>query len=204
MIDRRSSLVFAVMALVFAAAAAPAAHAQTKVTRTGHVYLFREFMNVFSTGMNVLTDELRRNGIKADVYNHTAYQGVAAQAVAEYRASKGREPVFIVGHSLGADAAISMAAVLEKANVPVTLLVTYDAYAPPIVPSNVRQVINYNQYAAQDSAAAKLRMAPGFKGRVDNVNVAEKVAAVDHFNIDKLESLHQATIKAILARTRRK
>ncbi len=175
-----------------------------RVTRTGHVYLFRGFANVFSTGMNVLTEELRRNGIKADVYNHTGYAAIAAQAAKEYAASKGREPIFIVGHSLGGDAAISMAALLEQQKVPVTLLVIYDAYAPPVVPTNVRRVINYNQYAVQDSPGAKLRTAPGFKGKSEDINVAEKTAGIDHFNIDKQKSLHDATVKAILAQTRRK
>jgi thioesterase domain-containing protein len=206
MIHRRFLLLVAVLAstVVIASVSASRAEQSTRITRTGHVYLFRGFANVFSTGMNVLTENLRRNGIKADVYNHSGYQSVAQMALKEYKATKGREPIFIVGHSLGGDAAIAMSAVLQKYGVPVTVLVIYDAYAPRIVPSNVRHVINYHQYEAEDSAGAKLRTEPGFKGKAENINVAGKSETVDHFNIDKQKSLHEATIKAILARTRRK
>ena len=206
MILRRLFLLFALLAVttVIAGVSLSRAEQSTKVTRTGHVYLFRGFANVFSTGMNVLTERLRQNGIKADVYNHAGYQSVAQAALKEYKATKGREPIFIVGHSLGGDAAIAMSAILQKYGVPVTLLVIYDAYAPRVVPTNVRHVINYHQYEALDSAGAKLRMEPGFKGKAENINVAGKSEAVDHLNIDKQKSLHDATIKAILARTRRK
>ena len=155
-------------------------------------------------GVNVLTEERRKKGLKGDVYHHAGYPAVAKKASEEDRATKGREPIFIVGHSLGGDAAIAMSEILQKHGVPVTLLVIYDAYAPRVVPSNVRHVINYHQYEALDSAGAKLKLEPGFKGKVENIDVAKESSAIDHFNIDKQESLHEATIKVILARTRRK
>lgn len=211
MMRQRNFAVAVVVSLLVAAGLAIPVHAQTstaqttKITRTGHVYLFRGFMNVFSTGMNDLTNELRRNGIKADVYNHAGYEAVARKAINEYRAGRGREPVFIVGHSLGADAAIAMAGLLEQAKVPVALLVTYDPYAPPVVPSNVRQLINYNQYSNQKSPGAVLKQAEGFRGEVANIDVATDLPqAVDHFNIDKQKSLHETTMKAIFAKSRRK
>jgi thioesterase domain-containing protein len=206
MICRRCFLLVAVLASTFAIAGLGPSRAEetTRVTRTGHVYLFRGFANVFSTGMNVLTENLRQNGIKADVYNHAGYPAVAKKAIEEYRATKGREPIFIVGHSLGGDAAIAMSEILQKSGVPVTLLVIYDAYAPRVVPSNVRHVINYHQYEALDSPGAKLKLEPGFKGKAENIDVAGESEGIDHFNIDKQKSLHEATIKAIISRTRRK
>lgn len=206
MICRRCFLLVAVLAstIVIAGLGPSRAEETTRVTRTGHVYLFRGFANVFSTGMNVLTDNLRQNGIKADVYNHAGYPAVAKKAIEEYRATKGREPIFIVGHSLGGDAAIAMSEILQKSGVPVTLLVIYDAYAPRVVPSNVRHVINYHQYEALDSPGAKLKLESGFKGKAENIDVAGESSAIDHFNIDKQKSLHEATIKAIISRTRRK
>ncbi len=206
MICRRCFLLVAVLAstIVIAGVGPSRAEETTRVTRTGHVYLFRGFANVFSTGMNVLTENLRQNGIKADVYNHAGYPAVAKKAIEEYRATKGREPIFIVGHSLGGDAAIAMSEILQKSGVPVTLLVIYDAYAPRVVPSNVRHVINYHQYEALDSPGAKLKLEPGFKGKAENIDVAGESSAIDHFNIDKQKSLHEATIKAIISRTRRK
>lgn len=206
MIRRRFLLLIAAVSCsgLFVSTAPSVAEQAAKVTRTGHVYVFRGFANIFSTGMNTLTNELRRNGIKADVYNHSAYQSVAKQVLQDYKATRGREPVFLVGHSMGGDAAIGVAEILKKYKIPVSLLVTFDAYAPRAVPSNVRHVINYHQYAAEDSAGAKLRTQPDFKGKAENVNVAAKSASVDHFNIDKQRDLHEATIKAILSRTRRK
>jgi thioesterase domain-containing protein len=206
MICRRVFLLVAVLAstIVIAGVGPSRAEEPTRVTRTGHVYLFRGFANVFSTGMNVLTENLRQNGIKADVYNHAGNQAVAKKAIEEYRATKGREPIFIVGHSLGGDAAIAMSETLQKHGVPVTLLVIYDAYAPRVVPSNVRHVINYHQYEALDSPGAKLKLEPGFKGKAENIDVAGESEGIDHFNIDKQKSLHEATIKAIISRTRRK
>ena len=74
-----------------------------------HVYLLRGLMNIFSLGMDTLCDELNKRGIYATVYNHTAWQELADQAAADYKTGK-EGPIILIGHSLGANAVMQMAA----------------------------------------------------------------------------------------------
>ena len=179
-----------------------------RLSRTGHVYLFRGLWDVFSIGMDELAYKIRYNGMESTVHQHTAYRTVAAQAAQKYRSSRRKEPIFIVGHSLGADAAIGMATELAQQRIPVTMLITYDAYAPGVVPTNVRHLINFHQYESEASPGARLQTASGFRGRVENVNVVQKYSSeavtVDHFNIDSFPRIHNDTMRSIFRRSRRK
>src|SRR5271155_2783266 len=78
-----------------------------------HVYLLRGLMNIFSLGMDTLADELNRRGVYATVDNHADWQSLAEQAAANYKAGK-EGPIIIIGHSLGADAAMEMASYLGQ------------------------------------------------------------------------------------------
>src|SRR5438045_8235853 len=53
-----------------------------------HVYLFRGFADIFSTGMDTLSDELNKHGIHATSHSHTDWKAVADRAAADYKAKK--------------------------------------------------------------------------------------------------------------------
>src|SRR5262245_20954999 len=94
----------------------------------GHVYVMRGFTGMFSTGMDQLATKLRARGVDATVHPYGAYNSLATEAAALYRRTHG--PIVIIGHSMGADSAISMAEELRQNRVPVALIVTFS-------PSNV-------------------------------------------------------------------
>jgi surfactin synthase thioesterase subunit len=70
-----------------------------------HVYLFRGLADVFSTGMDTLADEPNKHGVHATSHSHTDWKAIADRAVADYKAKK-EGPIILIGHSLGADAAM--------------------------------------------------------------------------------------------------
>jgi predicted alpha/beta hydrolase family esterase len=157
-----------------------------------HVYLLRGLMNIFSLGMDTLAEELDRRGVYATVHNHTEYAGLAESAAAAYKAGK-EGPIIIIGHSLGADAAMEMAAYLGKKGVPVALVVPFDGTQSLSAPPNVARVLNLTQ---RDYAF--MRAGPGFHGSLVNVDVRND-PSIDHLNIDKSPRLHARVIGEVLS-----
>ena len=99
------------------------AHARNVHASSAHVYLLRGIFNV-SVGLDALADKLRRIGIAATVYGHEEEGTVAADALQQYQAG---HPIILVGHSLGAGAAVSVARRLGNSGIPVALVVLLDA-----------------------------------------------------------------------------
>ena len=166
--------------------------------RPGHIYLFRGFANVFSTGMDTLASELVALGYDAEVYSHISAESAAAEAAKLQKSGKG--PIVIMGHSLGGPAAIAMAKRMQELGANVALIVTFGPNVSDPVPSNVVRAINY--YQTLSIVSSTLRKGPGFKGTIANVNV-DSFAGITHFNIDKSESLHRHAIAAVAAATGR-
>jgi hypothetical protein len=105
-----------------------------------HVYLLRSFMNVFSSPIYELAAKVRIQGIYATVHHYFEWPFLAEQAVRHYREGW-EDPIIIVGHSLGADAAISMADRLAQAGVPAKLVVTLDPVAGSITDGSRDRVV---------------------------------------------------------------
>lgn len=156
-----------------------------------HVYLFRGLLNVFSLGMDDLAVQLRAAGIAAVVANHAQWRGVADEIIANYRAGQ-RGPIILVGHSLGADAVMSMAEYLGQMGVPVALVVPFDGTSPHAATANVARVLNLYKHES-----ARISRGPGFRGELTNFYVRD--VNVDHFNIDKSAALHSLVIRKIRA-----
>jgi thioesterase superfamily protein len=158
----------------------------------GHVYLLRGLMNIFSLGMDTLSAELNKRGVYATVHNHSEWQGLADQAAARYKAGT-EGPIILIGHSLGADAVMEMAAYLGRKGVPVALVVPFDGTGSYAASSNVARVMNLTQ-----RDYAYMRRGPGFKGTLVNVDVSSD-HNIDHLNIDKSPRLHARVIAEVLA-----
>ena len=93
----------------------PASDAQEIARAESHqVVLLRGIFNVFSLGLDDLAVQLKRDGIRAIVKHHSGWRRIARRIIAE--AGKGRRTkLIIVGHSLGANAALAMTAKLQIA-----------------------------------------------------------------------------------------
>eukprot|EP01031_Cornospumella_fuschlensis_P045291 gene45291-55409_t len=104
------------------------------------------------------------------------------------------EFVIIIGHSLGADAAITMAERMTSLGVPPRLVITFDPVGVTSIGAARGQFINY--YQSNNGFGKALATGPGFKGRLANRNL-DGVAAIDHFNIDKSPALHAEVVNTI-------
>jgi hypothetical protein len=158
---------------------------------SGHVYLLRGLMNIFSLGMDDLAAKLQARGVAATVHNHADWQGIADDIAAKYKAGK-HGPVILIGHSLGADAVMIQAEYLGKKGVPVALVVPFDGTGSFAASSNVARVMNLTQ-----RDYAYMRKGTGFRGTLQNIDVS-KDGTIDHITIDKSARLHNMVVGSVL------
>lgn len=181
-----------------ASVAAPPAPTGPVVQITqGRVYIMRGLANVFSRGMDQLAVKLKAQGVPAVVFNHSNWRRFAAEVLAEYKADKNVAPIIIIGHSLGADAALVMANWLTLNGVPIRLIVTFDGVVAESIPlnGNIAEVINF--YKPKEYGR-KVAGGPKFKGKLENIDLTTR-SDIDHLNIDKIESLQDEVVVKVLA-----
>jgi pimeloyl-ACP methyl ester carboxylesterase len=160
-----------------------------------HVYLMRGLLNIFSLGMDQLATQIAQHGVTATVYNHTLENVVVAEIVQKYRAGD-HGPYILVGHSLGADAVMTMAQELNASGVPVALVVPFDGTGASTASANVACVLNVTQrrYAYMQPGA-------GFRGKLQNLDVSSD-PSIDHLTIDKSPRLQAIALQAVLSAAR--
>ena len=175
---------------VLVVALAPAAHAQSKPNpNQPRVYLLRGLANIFSLGMDDLAAKLRARGIDASVHSYVDLETLTRSAVEQASAGKRRpSPVIIIGHSLGADAAVTMGNRVSAAGVPVPLVVTFDPVTPMTASAKIGKVVNYYQAGGSGKAVSG--------PRVENIDLTGS-GALSHFNIDKAPELHNRVMGMI-------
>lgn len=159
----------------------------------GHVYLLRGLANVFSLGMDDLANKLNARGIPATVHEYGQWASLANAAAAESRAN-GNAPIIIVGHSLGADAAVEMAERLTALGAPPKLVVTFDPVGVTQVGASSGYFVNY--YQSNNGYGKRLTAGAGFRGNIVNRNL-NAIGGIDHFNIEKSPRLHDEVITQV-------
>jgi pimeloyl-ACP methyl ester carboxylesterase len=168
---------------------------KTGANRPYQVYLLKGLADIFSSGLDFLQAKLQARGIAGEVHSHAQADELAQSAIAKWRGGA-RGPIIIIGHSLGADAAITMAHRLGEAGVPVALLVTFSPVDSASASANVARAVNYFQSGS--AWHGQITRGPGFHGALENVDLAQ-TPGITHFNIEKSEPLHVATIAKVLA-----
>ncbi len=182
-------------------------HKQVALQKTTHVqgeiYTMRGGLGgVFSKGMNHLEDTL------ADRYKISASSTVWFKAIAlsdsiikRYKENKIKGPIILVGHSLGANDQIGVARQLNKANIPVALLITIDPVLPLKIPPNVKHEVNiYKPSFVPLFSGMALKADNPKLTRVENLNVDTfKEMGVNHFTIDKHQYVQKIMVDRILA-----
>ncbi len=182
-------VLFLALLLGVVAVPAPGAAAGRPVQQLP-VYVLRGALGIFSSGMDALAAEMNTNGIAAIAKRFDDWRGYAATIAGAYKAHP--YPIVLVGHSWGANTTLLMAMELGKRNIPVALLVFYDATASARIPPNVRWVINYRSTSAI-GGDVQVVGGKGFTGTIDTVTRPD----LNHVQIDKAEDLHRQTIAAI-------
>ena len=174
---------------------APVSAPAATCTGPSQVFLLKGLADVFSSGMDALAVKLARQGIPARVASHASSDTLADEVIACYRAGV-RTPIIIAGHSLGADAAVSMSQRLNDAKVPVSLVITFGPVGFPRVMGNVTRAVNY--YQSNSSWRGQILKGPGFHGSLANVDL-DKAADINHFNIEKADRIQAEAINRIAA-----
>jgi len=203
---RAARLVAGLLGLFVIAVSAGAVQARTartaaihpgaeRLSQTPHIYLLKGLADVFSSGMDTLAAKLRARGIVARVASHASSDSLADELIAEYRAGA-HGPIVICGHSLGADAAVSMAQRLNAARIPVKLVITFGLLGYPHVPGNVARATNF--YQSDSAWHGQLVRGPGFRGPMNNVNL-DNAPGVNHFNIEKVDLTQNQAVAQIVA-----
>ena len=156
------------------------------------VDLFRGLANVFSRGMDTLADRLNRQGFSARVHPTNGWRSTVRQ-IADRNSRGERDMVVLIGHSLGANAAIQAADELNRQNIPVSLIVTFDATQPRPVPRNVAHVVNFYQ---NNGFGRRLSGGPGFQGELTNINLTAD-RHISHWTIDEAPRLQAQVVQQI-------
>jgi len=154
--------------------------------------LFRGLADIFSRGMDTLTHRLNQEGYSARVYSTNQWPS-AAQRIADQYSRGHKVIVVLVGHSPGGNAIFDAAYELDQRNVPIELLVSFDATNPRPVPKNVLHVVNFFQ---QNGFGKQVTPGPDFKGELTNLDLTAETG-LSHTTIDKSPRLHAMVMRKI-------
>ncbi|MGA8694757.1 MAG: hypothetical protein WB689_13115, partial [Xanthobacteraceae bacterium] len=147
---------------------------------------------IFSRGMDTLTEKLNQQGYSARVYSTNGWQAVAHRIADKY--SRGHNDIIvIIGQSLGGNATFDIANQLDRQNIPIELVVTFDATQPQPVPKNVFHLVNFYQ---ENGFGKPVSAGPEFKGELTNIDLTTDTG-LSHTTIEKSPRLHLMVMKKI-------
>jgi hypothetical protein len=165
---------------------------------SGKAYVFRAIGGKFaSVEMDHLADQIRATGVEAQVYSYIDWQRPAATAIARYRQEERKSPIIAIGHSAGGDSAIRFAEVLRHADVPVSLVVTFDpTRLATRVPSNVARFINIYQSLNMVGGGDPL---PGadFHGHYASIDL-KKYWTVPHVYLPRITGIEAGVVAKVV------
>ncbi len=157
----------------------------------------------FSGGLDALAHKLKARGIAASVHDQGSflrpYGEVNAIAGAALNAARRGERPVLIGHSMGADAALKVAVKLFAERIVVPLVICFDPtsfrlfFGPPPVPANVARALCFYQKISPLGRGV-LTAAPGFEG----VLIQEQITT-HHSAIDDVPVLQQRVLTEIQA-----
>jgi pimeloyl-ACP methyl ester carboxylesterase len=174
-----------VLMMLLASPAAAAVHKK--------VYLLRGLTNVLSPGIDQLNEELQRRGVDVTIANHAFSEALAREAIEDCKSGK-IGSIVLVGHSLGASAAVSMAEQLRQAGLHVALVVTMDPVMKLVVPDNVHLVRNYYLSSGVGVAAER---SGHFHGTLQNVDMGK--SDYGHVSLTTAPAVQNQAMHDILA-----
>ncbi len=173
----------------------PAAAEKINTEPRGRAYLFRGIAGlIYSRGVDKLAERIKRAGVPADTNTYLVWRAIASQVIADYR--RDPQPVILIGHSMGGDAAVSIAETLNAENIPVALLVTYDpSRIADDVPTNVERYINIFQ-SSNFMGGGNVVQAARFRGHYASYNLKNH-SEIIHVNIEKADRIQEQIVDKI-------
>lgn len=149
----------------------------------------------YSLGLDALRDRLRKAGIEASTHvegvllPHTNVRSLASQAEEAARAG---HKLVLLGHSMGADAAVKIACRLAAKDLSVDLLIGFDPtkFACPYIPPNVKRAVCFYQKEFGDwLGRGRFLPVNGFAGECVNERVPFR-----HKKMDDAVELHERVL----------
>lgn len=180
-------------ALIVALSVAGASPASAATAAHKKVYLLRGLTNVLSPGIDHLNEDLQRRNIDVTIANHAFSDSLASEAIEGCRSGR-ISSIVLVGHSLGASAAVSMAEQLQKAGLHVALIVTIDPVTKIIVPGNVRVLRNY---FLSSGVGTVVERSGRFRGTLQNVDMGK--TEYGHVSLTNAPVVQNQAMRDILA-----
>ena len=180
--------------MMFVVAVSSATFAEPAPATNKKVYMLRGLTNVLSPGIDQLAEELPKRNISATVANHLFWNSLATEAIQDCKSGR-VSSIVLVGHSLGASAAVSMAEQLQQAGLHVALMVTFDPVVTTTVPDNVRLLRNF--YISNGVGTA-VRRGEHFHGLLQNVDLKSN-AELGHVSLTTSPAIQKQVMKDIVA-----
>jgi len=155
----------------------------------------------FSHGLDVLAGKLRAAGVPCSMHDQGSVLRPYGEVpriftAARHAAEHGAAPV-LIGHSMGADAALKVAVLLDAHGISVPLVVCFDPtafrllFGPPPVPKNVARALCFYQKLTPLGRGI-LRPASGFSGTL----IQEEHPRI-HSHIDDDPALQQRVLDEV-------
>jgi hypothetical protein len=188
----RFSKCLPIILLVFGASSAASAATNPAVHKK--IYLLRGLTNVLSPGIDQLADDLRSRNMDVTIANHVFSESLANEAIGECKSGR-VSSIVLVGHSLGAGAAVSMAEQLQKAGLRVALIVTVDPVVKTVVPNNVHLLRNFYLSNGIGTTVERDRQ---FHGMLQNVDMV-RYPRLGHVSLTTAPSIQKRIMRDILA-----
>lgn len=163
----------------------------------GKAYVFRGMGGRFaSMEMDHLSEKIKSSGVvESETYNHMNWYGPAEEAIARYK--KNPQPIMAMGHSAGADAAVSFAWKLKQAGVPVSLIVGFDPTRKSAnLPNNVDRYINMYQ-STNFFGGGYVRASEDFRGHFATIDL-RNYWEVLHVNMVKIRGLQDQILAKVI------
>ena len=186
------------IAAVAAVAAAGGVYLATPTQKevSGHLYVMRGLFGgagfQFSRGVDTAAEKAAKAyNLSTTVKSWRTSYGMCELAYDNWR--KDKKPVFLLGHSLGANEVSDVAICLKGRGVPVTFAFYYDP-TPFVacVPDNVKFATSWRRSFPFDLGGGTIRRCNGSKKDIANITVQTR-----HTVLDDLPSVHDATLKRI-------
>jgi hypothetical protein len=180
------------LTVLMLAGASPAS-AQHGLAMHKKVYLLRGLTNVLSPGLDQLNEDLQRRNVDVTIANHAFSDSLALDAIDGCKSGR-ISSIVLVGHSLGASAAVSMAEQLQRTGLHVALIVTIDPVVKVVVPNNVRTLRNF--YLSSGVGTA-VEPSGHFHGTLQNVDMGK--TEYGHVSLTTAPAIQNQAMRDILA-----
>lgn len=175
---------------------------QTLSCPSAQFYTIRGLLGVFSLGMIHLADRIEKEtGIPTQSLSFIDAKPLSNYLIKRYQSPSNpcKTPIVLIGHSLGADADIVVAKELNKAHVPVALIIDLDHTHSQTVPSNVETIYNVSSGEHKHMPWGSRLITEDSHTKMIRVNLVKDngITKVHHFNISWLPQVHDYVIQII-------